>query len=83
MQRIIYKNQDNSIAVLIPTQEALDIYDIEAIAKKDTPVGLPYWIVTTDVIPTDRTERDAWELDGSEGEPHGYGGESHEFEVQP
>lgn len=83
MQRIIYKNPDNSISILLPTDEAMNIYGIDAIAKKDTPTGLPYWIVSTDVIPTDRTDRNAWELDGSEGEPDGCGGESHEFEVTP
>ena len=45
------------------------------IAAKDVPQGVPFWIVGADTIPTDRTFRDAWELDVvSMGEPSGFGG---------
>ena len=38
-------------------------------------VKTPYWIVDPSFIPTDRTFRDAWELDETQlGEPNGYGG---------
>lgn len=49
--------------------------------ENDTPtefemVKTPYWIVDTSEIPTDRTFRDAWEIDETAlGEPHGFGGE--------
>ncbi len=33
--KIIYKNKDNSISIITPTQEALELCGIEAIAKKD------------------------------------------------
>ena len=79
--KIIYENQDKSIAVLIPTEEALSFAIIQQIAEKDVPHNLPYWIVEDDSIPSDRTNRDAWQLDGSEGEPHGFGGESNEFDA--
>lgn len=79
MQRIIYKNADDTIAVLIPTPGALSFATIEQIAEKDVPFGLPYWIVNASVIPTDRTARNQWRLDGTQGEPDGYGGESNEF----
>lgn len=79
--RIIYKNTDKTIAVLIPTQEALDIYGIEAIAKKDTPSGLPYWIVPTTDIPSDRSQREAWSIDEVANPPHGYGAILNTFEV--
>ena len=79
--RVIYENQDKSIAVLIPTQEALSFATIQQIAEKDVPHNLPYWIVSVDTIPTDRTNRDAWQLDGTEGDPHGFGGESNEFDA--
>ena len=82
MKRIIYKNNDNSVSVLIPTQEALSFATIEQIAEKDIPYNLPYWIVNTSDIPTDRTFRDAWEVDESFGEPDGFGGENNEFDAE-
>ena len=78
--RIIFENQDKSISILIPTQECIDLFGIEAIAKKDVPEGLPYWIVDIEVIPADRTFRGAWEIDESMGEPDGYGSEYSTFE---
>jgi hypothetical protein len=60
--RVIYKNTDNTVGVLIPTQEALGFATIEQIAEKDVPKDLPYWIVRDEDIPTDRTFRNAWEL---------------------
>lgn len=81
MQRVIYKNLDNSVGVLIPTQEALSFATIEQIAEKDVPFELPYKIVDEADIPTDRTYRDAWEWD-STIIPDGFGGESNEFDVE-
>ena len=81
MQRIIFENEDKTIGIIIPTQECIDIFGIEAIAKKDTPQGLPYWIVEDDFIPQDRTFRGAWEIDEETmGEPHGYGHKACTFE---
>jgi hypothetical protein len=85
--RIIYKNTDNSVGVLIPTQEAISMFTNEneallAIAEKDVPKDLPYWIVEDSVIPTDRTFRNAWEIDETLGEPTGFGGESNEFDAE-
>lgn len=40
--KIIFKNIDNSISIITPTQEALDLYGIEAIAKKDVPSPYQY-----------------------------------------
>ena len=78
--KIIYENIDKSIAILTPSQEALSFATIQQIADKDVPYNLPYWIVEDDTIQTDRTNRDTWKLDGSEGEPNGFGGESNEFD---
>lgn len=81
MKRVIFKNDDNSIGIIAPSQEALDRFGIEAIAKKDCPEGLPFWIVDQTEIPTDREFRDAWEADEELlGEPHGYGHKEHTFE---
>ena len=61
-QRIIFRNPDNTIGVIVPSQEALAQYGISAIAAKDTPAGLPYIIVDTAEVPSDRQFRAAWEL---------------------
>jgi hypothetical protein len=42
----------------------------------------PYWIVEDDLIPEDRTFRNAWEIDESFGEPHGFGGESNQLDEE-
>ena len=77
--KIIFKNKDNSISIITPTQEALSLYSIEAIAQKDVPHNLPYKIVEDDVIPTDREFRNAWTIDDTEL-TDGVGGESNTFE---
>jgi hypothetical protein len=78
MKRIIY-NQDNGVvAVIIPTQEALEQHSIQAIAIKDVPAGKPFKIVDAADIPTDRSDRDAWTVDEADL-TDGIGGESNEF----
>ena len=72
MNRIIYKTDEGGVAVIIPTPEALERHGIQAIAIKDVPTGTPYWIVDVSEIPSDRTDRDAWELVDMP-EPDGYG----------
>lgn len=57
-QRIIFQNAEGGVSVIIPTGEL----PIEEVAKKDVPQGVPYEIVTTDAIPSDRTFRNAWVL---------------------
>ena len=79
MNRIIYKTKDNSVAVLIPTQDVLDTVGLQAIADKDVPQGLPYWLASESDIPIDRSQRNAWEIDELMGEPDGFGGVSNEF----
>ena len=80
--KIIFKNIDNSIGIITPTSEALNFATVEQIAEKDVPYNLPYWIVSTSDIPTDRTFREAWEIDESFGEPDGFGGENNEFDEE-
>ena len=81
MQRIVYKNKDNTVAVLIPTVEALSFATIEQIAEKDVPKDLPYKIVDKSEIPSDRTYREAWVWDDTIT-PDGFGGESNEFDAE-
>jgi hypothetical protein len=76
---VIFENIDKSIAVLIPTQEALSFATINQIAEKDVPHNLPYWIVDETTLPTEPIEQ--WELDGTQGEPDGFGGASNEFDA--
>jgi hypothetical protein len=40
MKRIIYKNTDNSVSIIVPAPEALKFMTIEQIAVKDVPTGL-------------------------------------------
>ena len=67
MTKILYQNENGGICVIIPTGEL----PIEDVCQKDVPAGTPYLIVEDDVIPSDRTFRNAWEADFSN--PDGYG----------
>jgi hypothetical protein len=62
-QRIIYQNDEGGVAVVIPSDEAVALYGIEAIAVKDVPFNKPFAIVDVADVPSDRTFRDAWEVD--------------------
>jgi hypothetical protein len=48
---------------LIPTPECLLEHTIEEIALKDVPAGKPFKIIDTADVPSDRTFRNAWEVD--------------------
>lgn len=65
--KILYPNSEGGISVIIPTGEL----PIEDVCQKDVPAGTPYLIVEDDVIPSDRSFRNAWEADFSN--PDGYG----------
>jgi len=77
-QRIIYQTDEGGVAVIIPSQEALEQYGIEAIALKDVPAGKPFKIVDTASVPSDRTFRAAWEVDAATL-TDGVGAESNSF----
>lgn len=71
-KRIVYQEVNGPVVVLEPCQCGLTI---EQIAGKDVPKGVPFWVISTSDIPTDRTFRDAWELDViALGKPTGFGG---------
>jgi hypothetical protein len=53
MNRIIYPTPEGGVAVVIPAESV-------ELALKDVPEGVPYEIVSTDDIPSDRTFRGAW-----------------------
>lgn len=77
MQAIIYKNDNFGISVIHPTQEALEIYGIKAVANKDVPAGKPYKIVDVSELP-DRSLRSEWDMDEALL-TDGIGGDSNEF----
>ena len=60
MKRIIYKQEDGGVAVLVPSPEYLQDHTMEDLAAKDVPPNTPFEIVDTDTVPTDRTWRAAW-----------------------
>lgn len=62
-QVIIYKQDNGVLAVVRPTEEALNLYGIEAIALKDVPEGKPFKIIDASDVPTDRTDRAYWTCD--------------------
>jgi hypothetical protein len=62
-KRIIYQTEVGGVAIIIPADCGLTI---DEIAAKDVPTGLPYKIVLATDVPTDRSQRDLWEVDGSD-----------------
>ena len=57
---IVYTQDDETVAIVVPTPEALETRTVEEIADKDVPTGKEYHIVEDSEIPSDRTFRDAW-----------------------
>ena len=62
--RIIYKTPENTVSVITPSPNWSG--SLEELAQKDVPTGLKYKIVENSVIPTDRSFRNAWEVDEKE-----------------
>lgn len=59
-KRIIYMSDEGTVAIIIPTPNSE--LTLEEIALKDVPAGKPFKIINVDLIPSDRTFRDAWEV---------------------
>jgi hypothetical protein len=62
-KRIIYKNDDGTISIIIPANCGLTV---EQIAQKDVPTGKSYKIVDISEVPSDREFRNAWTIDDAE-----------------
>ena len=62
--RLIYTRKDGGLSVVIPTHEWTGT--MEELAQKDVPTGLKYKIVEDSDIPSDRSFRNAWEVDEAE-----------------
>ena len=56
-KRILYTQDDGTLAIIVPADCGLTI---EEIAAKDVPAGKEYHIVNVSDIPSDRTFRNAW-----------------------
>ena len=62
MKKIIFKNGDG-VAIIAPSPRWEGTMD--ELAKKDVPTGKKYKIVDESDISSDRTFRNAWEVDES------------------
>jgi hypothetical protein len=62
--KIIYKTVENTVAIIYPMNEWSGT--MEELAQKDVPTGLKYKIVEDSAIPSDRSFRNAWEVDEAE-----------------
>jgi len=60
-QQIAYLNDDGSVALCIPTPDALTRYTIEQIADKDVPSGKEHVLVNAEDVPNEVQE--SWVLD--------------------
>ena len=79
--RIIYPTDEGGVSVIVPSPNCLKEHTIEEIAAKDVPAGKPYKIVDVADVPSDRTFRNAWEVDANTL-TDGVGAESNEFPVK-
>jgi hypothetical protein len=79
-QLIIYTQDNGTLSIIRPTDEALAIYGIDAIAEKDVPSGKPYKIILDTEVPADRTQRNQWTVDDADL-IDGVGALSNEFPV--
>jgi hypothetical protein len=63
MQIIIFPNDNNSVALMVPAPEFAD--QIEAVANKDVPAGKPWRIVNVADLPSlDAIDRWLWTEEG-------------------
>jgi len=76
MNRIIYKTDAGTVALVSPTEQALASHTIEEIAIKDVPANKPFAIVDAADLPTEPQE--SWVIDDADL-VDGIGGESNEF----
>ena len=64
----VFTNEDGSkedrVAIIVPSPKCG--LTLEQIAKKDVPTGKKYKIVDVSEVSSDRTFRNAWEIDESE-----------------
>ena len=73
MAKILFQNSDGGLSVIHPTGKT----PVEHLCHKSVPAGTPYLIVEDDVIPSDRSFRNAWEADFSNPDGTGIGADAY------
>lgn len=63
-QVIIYINDANRVSVVYPAPEAIELYGLEAIARKDVPEGKSFKYMDESDVPHP-SEWDSWQVDPS------------------
>ena len=63
--KIIYKNESGGVSIVVPKNHYTTLDELQQLAEKDVPTGLPYKIAEDSEIPTGRTYREAWTIDDS------------------
>ena len=77
-ERIIYQEFGMPVSIVIPCDNSISAIEI---GKKDVPGGVKFWIVDELEIPSDRSFRDAWDLDvNALGKESGIGSKKTEAE---
>jgi len=71
MKKIIHPNEFGGVTLVSPAQG----WDVEVVARKDVPAGVPYKFVESDDLP-DFTFFNAWEADFSNPDGYGIGAEA-------
>ena len=61
MEKILFKNKNGGVSIITPSPEWKGTMD--ELAKKDVPTGKKYKIVDASEISSDRSFRNAWEVD--------------------
>lgn len=56
--RILFPAEDGSLSIVIPAPGITEEQALNAV-----PSGKPYFVVDVAAVPTDRTFRNAWEVD--------------------
>jgi hypothetical protein len=72
MKVILYQKGNGELVILSFHPKFEESQFIE-LGKKYTPSGLPFWKIDNSVLPPDKSMREAWRLDGTEGPPDGFG----------
>ena len=63
-KRIIYKSSNGSVRIIVPADNVN--MTVEEIAQKDVPTGVKYKIVNKLEVSSDRTFRNAWDINEAE-----------------
>jgi hypothetical protein len=74
MQVIIYPQENNSIALVIPAPECP--ISIQEVARKDVPAGVPFLIIDSSQLPQEEEYFNSFEADFSNPDGYGIGAEA-------